>query len=89
VEHFPYKSVSYRALGTTLPSQEFSFGIVRHAIRRGKQIVVMRSERVWLESVPELRNYRYIRLSNHQNPHLSRAQMTAEQFDRLCGVLRE
>ena len=41
------------------------------AIREGKQVVVMRSDRVWLESVPELRSYPYIRLSNHQNLYLS------------------
>ena len=84
---FPYKSESYRAIGATLPSQEYSFEIARGAIRQRKQIIVMRSERVWLESVTELRTYPYVRLSNHQNPHFSRAQMTAEQFDRLSAAL--
>ncbi len=88
IEHFPYKSVRYRPLAITLPSQRFSFELVEDAIQRRKKIVVMRSERVWLESVPELRSYPYIRLSNHQNPYLSRAQMTAEQFQRLANALR-
>jgi hypothetical protein len=47
----------------------------------------MRSERIWLESVPELRQHAYIRLSNHQNPYLSRAQMTEEQFSCLTAAL--
>ncbi len=47
----------------------------------------MRSERVWLESVPELTDYPYVRLSNHQNPYFSRTQMTAEQFERVCSIL--
>jgi len=88
VEHFPYKSVSYGSLGVTLPSQHYSFEIVRYAIREKKEIVLMRSERVWLESVPELRNYPYIRLSNNQNPYFSRSQMTSEQFERLSAALR-
>jgi hypothetical protein len=88
VEHFPYKSISYRPLGVTLPSQRFSFELVRDAMRRRKQIVLMRSERVWLDSVPELAGYPYTRLSNHQNPYLSQAQMTAEQFERLVVALR-
>ena len=88
VEHFPYKSISYRPLGATLPSQQFSLELVRDAMQRRKQLVVMRSERVWLESLPELRDYPYIRLSNHQNPYLSRAQMTEEQFARLVDTLR-
>jgi hypothetical protein len=87
VEHFPYKSEAYRAIGATLPSQHYSFGIVREAISQRKQVIVMRSERVWLESVPELRTYPYVRLSNHQNPYFSHAQMTAERFDRLSAAL--
>ena len=44
VRHFAYKSIRYRSLGTVLPSQHYSFNIVRQAISTGKQIVVMRSE---------------------------------------------
>jgi hypothetical protein len=49
----------------------------------------MRSERVWLEAVPELRGYPYIRLSNNQQPYLSRAQMTPVQFQNLRDALAE
>ena len=83
IEHFPYKSVRYAPLGVTLPSQLYSFELVREAIRQRKQVVIMRSERVWLESVPELRSYPNIRLSNHQNPYLSRAQMSGEESGGL------
>ena len=88
VEHFPYKSVRYQPLGVTLPSQQYSFVLVREAIRQQKQIVVMRSERIWLESILELKAYPYIRLSNHQNPYFSRVQMTEEQFGRIVAALR-
>jgi len=89
VEHFPYKSIKYRSLGKNLPSQEYSFALVRAALNAGKQIVVMRSERVWLDSVPELRCYPYVRLSSNQNPYFSRAQMTPAQFERLVAALRD
>ena len=88
VEHFPYKSTRYAALGETLPSQQYSLTIVREAIRSDKPIVIMRSEHIWRESVPELREYPYIRLSNHQNPYLNRAQMTNEQFERVVAAMR-
>jgi hypothetical protein len=88
IEHFPYKSKSYRSLKETLPSQHYSFDLVREAIRLGKEIVVMRSERVWLESVPELRGSGYVRLSNHQNPYFSRAQMAPASFERLVAALK-
>jgi hypothetical protein len=48
----------------------------------------MRSERIWLSAVTELRAYPYIRLTNDQNPHLSRAQMTSEQLGRWRLRLR-
>ena len=87
LEHFPYKSVRYQPLGVTLQSQQFTFELLRDAMRQGKQVVVMRSERIWLESVPELKAYPYIRLSNHQNPYLSRAQMSEQQFRQLASAL--
>ena len=66
LEHFRCKSVRYQPLGETLPSQEFTFELLRDAMRSGKQVVVMRSERIWLESVPELREYPCIRLSKRR-----------------------
>jgi hypothetical protein len=88
VEHFPYKSVKYAPLGIDLPTQRYSFEIVREAVRQGKPVVIMRSHRIWFDSVQELRAYPYIRLSNNRSPHLNRTQMTAAQFTRLCEVLR-
>jgi hypothetical protein len=88
VELFPYKSKSYRPVGVTLPSQLYSFHLVREAMNQGKEIVVMRSERAWLDAIPELQSYNYIKLSNHQNPYLSRNQMSSDQFARLMRRLR-
>ena len=89
VEHFAYKSARYRPLGVTLPSQQYSFELVRTAIIDRKQIVVMRSHREWLKSVPELRSYPYIRLTNPRNPYFSRRQMTEDEFGRLVAALRK
>lgn len=88
IEYFPYKSTSCPTLPRPLPSQQHSFSAVRDAIRQGREIVVMRSERLWRQAVPELVNFPYIKLKNHQNPYFSRAQMTPDQFDRLCAALQ-
>jgi len=80
------KSTKYRPLGVTLPSQRYSFDIVRQAIARGQEIVVMRSRRLWIEAVPELERYPFI-LSNNQNPHLSPTQLGDAQFERLARAL--
>ena len=50
IEHFPYKSARYRPLGVTLPSQQYTFDLVRRAMAAHKPIIIMRSERIWLRS---------------------------------------
>jgi hypothetical protein len=55
-----------------LPSQAYSFSLVRRAIERGAEIVVMRSKRLWFEAIPELARYGRTHLgSNPRSPFLS------------------
>ena len=65
VEYFPYHT---RIGGRfpLLPSQGYGFNLVRAAIHRSAIIVVLRSEKRWIEAVPELRRYR--RRYNLQSP---------------------
>lgn len=88
VQAFPYCSTKYKALPHQVPSQEYSFSLVRQAIEDGKPIVIMRSREIWFKCVPELRQYAYIELGNCLNPYLSRNQMTAAQFERLEAAFR-
>lgn len=83
VQFFPYCSKSYKSLPQRVPSQEYSFSLVRQAIQAGKPIVVMRSREIWLRSVPELRNYPYIELKYPRNPYIDRKHMTDAQFEQL------
>jgi hypothetical protein len=87
IQYFPYHSVTYTGLSQTLPSQEYSFHLLREAIKQRKKIVVMRSEKLWLEDVPELASTEYIKLKNPRNPTLSPANMTIEQFQSLINTL--
>jgi hypothetical protein len=87
IQYFPYHSVTYTGLPQTLPSQEYSFHLLREAIKQGKKIVVMRSEKLWLESVPELASVNYIKLRNPRNPTLSPANMTPDEFKLLVEML--
>ena len=57
IEYFPYHSRRYRPLGTTLPSQEYSFWLLRRAMKRNALVIVTRSRKIWEEAVPELRRY--------------------------------
>ena len=76
-----------RAISRGAPQPaKHTLALVLDAMRQGKHIVVMRSERTWIDAIPEMRGYPYIRLRHHQNPYFSRAQMTSEQFQRMCAA---
>lgn len=68
VEYFPYHSRGFAHSKLSLPSQRYSFHLVRNAIKRNAIVVVLRSEKLWRDALPELVNYRQLyRLRNVQN----------------------
>ena len=72
VEYLPYHAQKFAHGALRLPSQRYSFALVRQALERDRPIVLMRGERPWLEAVPELARYsRLYRLRSKQNVTLS------------------
>ena len=79
VELFPYHSERYGHAKLRVPSQEYSFDLVRRALSRGAWIVLMRSERLWFAAVPELASYpRLVRIRNVQNPVISHRKIDGD-----------
>lgn len=89
LQWFPYHSGGLADLANVpiLPSQHFTFGLLRSAIKQGSLIVVMRSEQQWLASVPELRQVHYLRLKNVRRPFFSPGNMPPGTFERLVEAL--
>lgn len=83
VQYLGYHSETYKHLPERLPSQEYSFGLVREAIEKGLPIVIMRSERLWLEAVPELTDHGYMKTRNVRNPVLSRNNLGDSDYETL------
>ncbi len=83
IQYLGYHSPTYKPLPKRLPSQEYGFSLVRVAIARELPIVVMRSERLWLEAVPELTNYPYIKTKNVRNPVISRANLGDKAYEYI------
>ena len=87
VEYFPYHSRRFAHARIRVPSQEYSFHLVRAALRREAAIVLMRAERPWLDAIPELVAYpRLYRLRNRQNVILSAANCP-EGYASLVAAL--
>jgi hypothetical protein len=84
VEYFPYHSRRFGHHKLVLPSQQYSFSLVRDAINREATIIVMRSKRIWLDAVPELNGYkRLCQLRNAQSPYISPRNCPVG-FEAIC-----
>ncbi|HXA02627.1 MAG TPA: hypothetical protein VNW99_11605 [Cytophagaceae bacterium] len=83
VQFFPYHSIKFREIpkklikkyfpnSNYLPSQEYTFHLLREALIRKPVIIITRSKKQWLEALPELNTYEYcFETNNYRNPILS------------------
>ena len=69
-----------------IPSQQYTFALVRAALKRRAHIVVMRGRRLWLHLLPELAEAPLITLRNPQNPTISPGNCP-EQFDAIVRAI--
>jgi len=67
LEYVGYKSPKFRNLPVWLPSQHYTFHLVRQAVARDAAIVVMRKWNAWVNAVPELSAANIHRLNSPQN----------------------
>ena len=76
IQFVPYHSSEYAGSSPRLPSQDYSFYLVRQAMARGAEILVMRSVNLWLAAVPELASYNRLHQgSNPRAPFISRGNL--------------
>jgi len=72
VELFPYHSRKFHRRLPRIPSQEYSFGLVRQAMMRAAVIIQLRGEDPWMSAIPELASYaRRFGVNSVQNPTVS------------------
>lgn len=72
IEFSPYHSSSFGHAHVRLPTQAHTFSLVRSAMNRDSEIVLMRGERYWLGAIPELGRYKRIhRLNNPRSSSIS------------------
>ncbi len=87
VEYFPYHSRKYKQLNLLLPSQQYTFSLVRQAIARRAIIVLSRSVKRWLAAVPELIDYDFLcKLNSVQNIIIS--ENNCGHFNQIMDRLK-
>lgn len=89
IEYYPYKSIQFKKNKYILPSQEYSFYLVKKAIDRNALILILRSVRYWLEAVPELNNHNYLELKNQRNMIISEGNVVNNRFNEIIERLNK
>lgn len=90
IEYFPYRSEEFSHGSIRLPSQRYTFELVRHAINNKARIIVARSFRLWVSAVPELMQYaKVIVLNNPRNVAITKANMPPGEYKGICDAIRE
>ena len=91
VEYFPYHSRKSNRC-PLLPSQQYSFAMVKIAVSRGATILLMRSSRKWRMAVPELEGYSNLyEANNFQCSYVTRNNYNhdgRDGFDAAVRVIR-
>ncbi len=90
VEFFPYVSHRFGHGKLRLPSQQYSFELVRNAMRRKAVIVLTRGEKRWMKSIAELNDYHLlVRLKQVQRAPISPGNCLDDGWAKIKEVIRE
>jgi hypothetical protein len=90
VVYFPYPSTKFRHGRCEVPSQQYSFRLVRDAVERGAMMVHMRKGQLrrWRDKVAELEGYdKLILLRNPQMPSVSPRNCDVGDYDRIVAAI--
>ena len=91
VEYFPYRSIKFRQQKKILDSQLYGFHLVRLAMQRQAQIILMRAKKHWFQAIPELASYNKDKLhtlKNPRNPSISEGNLPESFNEIICTIER-
>jgi hypothetical protein len=88
IEFHGYRSAKFRSIPITLPSQHYSFHLLREAIRCDATIVVMRGLKLWEVAVPELSTHSgRVLLRNARSATISPRNLGDEGFESILKAV--
>lgn len=89
MEAFPYRSIKLMIPKILPPSQQYTFYLLREALKRNVWVVMTRMDRYWRENVPQLNeHHRIIKIKNRRSVYLSPGNMDQDAFEFLCEALK-
>lgn len=90
IEYFAYYSSNFPNDLNHLPSQDYSFHLIKQAIIEKKIIIVARHKELWYSAISELRNYiNKYELKSSQNVIISQNNIGNNNFNSIIKRLKE
>lgn len=89
IEYFPYKSKKFAHSHIRLPSQAYTFELVRYALKRSAMIIITRGYKTWVGAIPELlENKNVIETNNQQCAYITERNLPPNQFKRMLAMIK-
>lgn len=82
-----YKSVNYKPLTETLPTQAYTFALVQKLVDAGVHVILGRAKQEWRAAVSGLKSGRVIELNSNQNSYLTEGNMPSGNFAEILKAL--
>jgi hypothetical protein len=91
IEYIAYHSKQYGNLKKRLKSQEYSFWLVKEAMKRDALIIISRSIELWYNAVKGLEDYsNKVILINKRQPYVTKNNCCPQnKFDDIVKILKE
>jgi hypothetical protein len=90
IQFFPYRSLEFGHGSIKLPSQTYTFALVRERLANGALIIVMRGYKLWVKRIPEIAaqmNRTVFRAKNPRCIYASRSNLPDGVFDKIRARL--
>jgi len=96
VEFFPYRSLNFDHNELRIPSQKYSFDLVRNALKNNAVVVVGRGWKLWCSAIPELyeqfndpksEHGTVFRLNNPRSSYYSRNNLGEDPYNKIVNVI--
>lgn len=90
IEFFAYRSLTFCHGTIRLPSQGYTFALVRERLASGAIIIVTRNYPLWVSAIPELAaklNLTVFLTNTPRRAYISRGNLSAGVFDKICERL--
>jgi hypothetical protein len=82
-----YWSFDIGVINIILPTQEYSFELAKKLISKKIPIVMIRSEKLWTNAIPDLLGHNLIKAKNVRNPSISINNLGLDNFELIKDTL--